>query len=247
MFLIDLFFRYWSVPVMETNFIIFLNLLGAFILGIMLGAERAYQGRAAGMRTYGLVCMSSCALTVFSGFSHFWWGGSFASVTTPDPTRVIQGIVTGIGFLGAGVIMKDGFSISGLSTAASIWMCSAIGVLVGVGFYGAAITLTILAILGMILIPKFENLLPQKHAIVIRILFKKSYSPDENYITQKALERGYTIPKNSISIISKNGLQEWNFVALAIPGKESDSLTKLALDLNKFDGIEDFSVSPSRH
>ena len=99
---------------------------------MLLGSERAYQGRAAGMRTYGLVCMASCALTVFSGYSHFWWGSHLPAGLAPDPTRVIQGIVSGIGFLGAGVIMKDGFTISGLSTAASIWMCSAIGILIGV-------------------------------------------------------------------------------------------------------------------
>lgn len=63
----------------ETNFVIFLNLLGALILGMLLGSERAYQGRAAGIRTYGLVCMASCALTVFSGYSHFWWGSNLPS------------------------------------------------------------------------------------------------------------------------------------------------------------------------
>lgn len=124
---------YWNQPMVETNLIIFLNLLGALLLGLTVGYERAYHGRAAGMRTYGLVCMASCALTVVSGYPNFWFGGNHALVaaTMIDPTRIIQGIVTGIGFLGAGIIMKDGMNISGLTTAASIWASSAIGVLVG--------------------------------------------------------------------------------------------------------------------
>jgi putative Mg2+ transporter-C (MgtC) family protein len=86
------------------------------------------------MRTYGLVCMAAAALTVIAGYPTFWFGGQVNSYLAGDPTRVIQGIVTGIGFLGAGVIMRDGLNISGLTTAASIWTCSAIGIMVGVGF-----------------------------------------------------------------------------------------------------------------
>ena len=110
------------------------------LLGLLVGYERSYHGRAAGMRTYGIVCMASAALTVFAGYPGFWWGGMEGMAHVPvDPTRVVQGIVTGVGFLGAGVIMKEGLNISGLTTAASIWASSAIGVLVGIGFYGAAI------------------------------------------------------------------------------------------------------------
>jgi putative Mg2+ transporter-C (MgtC) family protein len=137
---------YWSGAEVETNIIVFMNLLGALLLGLVVGYERSYHGRAAGMRTYGLVCMASAALTVIVGYPNFWYGGHVSVATAAaDPTRVIQGIVTGVGFLGAGVIMKEGLNISGLTTAASIWASSAIGVLVGVGFYAAAILLTALS------------------------------------------------------------------------------------------------------
>jgi hypothetical protein len=99
---------YWSGPEMAVNFTICLNLFGALILGLLVGYERSYHGRAAGMRTYGLVCMASTALTVIVGYPGFWYGGHVGLVSNPDPTRVIQGIVTGIGFLGAGVIMHEG-------------------------------------------------------------------------------------------------------------------------------------------
>jgi len=136
--------HYWSGPFLAANAFIGLNLLGALLLGMLVGYERSYNGRAAGMRLYGLVCMASAALTVFVGLPAFWYGGGASDAIAPDPTRVVQGVVTGIGFLGAGVIMKDGLSISGLTTAASIWAASAIGILLGVGFYPAALLMALL-------------------------------------------------------------------------------------------------------
>ena len=76
MFTIPTFGSYWSAPMIEANFFILLHLAGALALGLLVGYERAYHGRAAGMRTYGLVCMASAALTVIGGYSHFWYGGS---------------------------------------------------------------------------------------------------------------------------------------------------------------------------
>src|SRR5271163_1825318 len=93
--------KYWNAPEVAANVIVFFNLLGAFVLGLFVGYERSYRGRAAGMRTYGLVCMASCALTVIAGYPEFWYG-SHGSPGNVDPGRIIQGVVTGIGFLGAG-------------------------------------------------------------------------------------------------------------------------------------------------
>lgn len=238
---------YWTPVMIETNFIIFLNLLGALVLGTLLGAERVYQGRAAGMRTFGLVCMASCALTIFSGYSHFWWGGNLPSGLTPDPTRVIQGIVSGIGFLGAGVIMRDGFNISGLSTGASIWMCSAIGILLGVGFYGAAIGLTFLSILSMLYFSKLETLVPQKKVIVVHIIFKPSYVPKEESIRRETAKNGYVIPKSGISILFKENKQEWSFIAISTPGITSSNISDISKILITMEHIDSFSISASKN
>src|SRR5690242_21794619 len=110
----ELLAAYWSHTELATNGLILLNLIGALLLGLLVGYERSYHGRAAGMRTYGLVCMASAALTVIGGYSASWFGGNFLLGTATDTSRVIQGIVTGIGFLCAGVIMREGFNISGL-------------------------------------------------------------------------------------------------------------------------------------
>jgi putative Mg2+ transporter-C (MgtC) family protein len=124
---------YWSGAVVETNLLVLLHLIGALLLGLLVGYERSYHGRAAGMRTYGLVCMACAALAVMGGHSLYWYGGNAGPLfTNGDLSRVIQGIITGLGFLCAGVIMKEGFTISGLTTAASLWAVSVIGILVGV-------------------------------------------------------------------------------------------------------------------
>src|SRR5271154_4035326 len=173
--------KYWDNPEISANILIFLNILGALFLGLMVGYERSYRGRAAGMRTYGLVCMASCALTVISGYPEFWWSGHMPAVVTAiDPGRIIQGVVTGIGFLGAGVIMRDGVNISGLNTAASIWTVAAIGVLVGVGFYGAAILLALLSTVFMWWGLKIEDLLPGRHAVAVTLHFRKDVMPSDD-------------------------------------------------------------------
>ena len=97
---LSLFETYWSDALIAVNLLVFANLVGALLLGLLVGYERSYHGRAAGMRTYGIVCMASAALTVFAGYPGFWWGGMEGMAHVPvDPTRVVQGIVTGVGMV----------------------------------------------------------------------------------------------------------------------------------------------------
>ena len=168
--------HYWTGAFLAANAFIGLNLVGALLLGMLVGYERSYNGRAAGMRTYGLVCMASTALTVFVGHASLWYGGTAAHVEV-DPTRVVQGVVTGVGFLCAGVIMKDGLSISGLTTAASIWAASAIGVLLGVGFYAAALLLALLCMLSMSMLHRVESKLPGRATLEVSLTFHPASPP----------------------------------------------------------------------
>ena len=204
---------YWSAPEVAANIVIFLNLLGALLLGLLVGYERSFHGRAAGMRTYGLVCMASAALTVNAGYPAFWYGGHAAATPLVDPTRVVQGIVTGVGFLGAGVIVKEGFSISGLNTAASIWAASAIGVMVGVGFYAAAILLAVLSAMCMSVIYKLEHRLPARSGVAIALRYEKNFSPNEEALRKASLEHGYDIARGTLSITFRDGQPEWHFLA----------------------------------
>jgi putative Mg2+ transporter-C (MgtC) family protein len=241
----DLVAAYWSPAELATNALILLNLAGALALGLMVGYERSYHGRAAGMRTYGLVCMASCALTIISGYPGFWYGGHGTATMAVDPTRVIQGVVTGIGFLGAGVITRSGFTISGLTTAASIWASSVIGILVGVGFYMAAMGLAFFATMIMIYLNRAVSKLPSHHAVAVTLRFKPGVRPSEDVLRRAAQERGYEIAGSSLTIGSTANSQEWHFVALA--GPSGAPLSALATELSDIDGVDGFELSHARN
>lgn len=245
--LANYFDHFWSSAELGVNTIIFLNLTGALLLGFVVGYERAYQGRAAGMRTYGLVCMASAALVVIAGYPDYWYGGRALNPLGIDPSRTIQGVLTGIGFLGAGVIMKDGFSISGLTTAASLWASSAIGILVGVGFYAAAILLAFLSAACMIWVVKLENWLPARQAVSIVMQFKEGFEANEEAIRSLASERGYEIASGTINISSKDNRIEWRFVAVSRSRKTATSLSIMSAELEKFDGVVAYQLAHARN
>ena len=241
------FMNFWSVAELHANAIIFLNLAGAMLLGFVVGYERSYHGRAAGMRTYGLVCMASAALVVISGYPDFWFGSRALNPVSLDPSRTIQGIVTGIGFLGAGVIMREGFTISGLTTAASLWASSAIGVMVGVGFYAAAILLAFLSAACMIWVSRLESWLPSRPAVAITMQFKQGYIPREDALRRMVLERGYEIATGTLSISCRDGRAEWRFVAVGLSRKLATRISELSLELGAFEGMESYQIAHARN
>ncbi len=239
--------HFWSGAELGANYIIFMNLAGALLLGFVVGYERAYHGRAAGMRTYGLVCMASAALVVIAGYPDYWFGARAFNPVALDPSRTIQGIVTGVGFLGAGVIMKDGFSISGLTTAASLWASSAIGILVGIGFYAAAILLAFLSAGCMIWVSRFESWLPARQAVSVTMQFRAGFQAEEAAIRALARERGYEMANSTIIITNKDGLTEWRFVVVAINRKSATAISLMSHELDKFEGIVSYQLAHARN
>ncbi|NTV09383.1 MAG: MgtC/SapB family protein [Zoogloea sp.] len=238
---------YWSAPEVATNLIIFMNLLGALALGMLVGYERAYHGRAAGMRTYGLVCMASAAITVVAGYPGYWFGGHAQVSGYADPTRVIQGVVTGVGFLGAGVIMKEGLNISGLTTAASIWAASAIGVMVGVGFYAAAILLALLSAAVMMWMARLENFLPSRPAISVSLRFMPGEEPNLDGLKALTASCGYDVALGTFSVDCREQRLEWQFVAVATGRNDGMPLTSFSVFLGRFNGVESFHLSHARN
>lgn len=118
-------------------------------LGGALGVEREWRDHEAGFRTHLLVCLGSAIFTVVSayGFEAFLHSG--ASVVRADPTRIAAQIVTGIGFLGAGAIIREGMNVRGLTTAANLWVVAAIGIASGAGYYSVALIGTAVALAAL--------------------------------------------------------------------------------------------------
>jgi putative Mg2+ transporter-C (MgtC) family protein len=133
-----------------------LPLLAAVVAGGLIGFEREWRGRAAGFRTHILVCLASSLLMAAAVSQADWsFSGLPGSRVISDPTRMAHGVLTGIGFLCAGVIFRSGFSIHGLTTAASLWITAAIGMLFGTGLFllgavGTLMTMAVLTVLRLI-------------------------------------------------------------------------------------------------
>jgi putative Mg2+ transporter-C (MgtC) family protein len=127
---------------------IFLRLAIACVMGGAIGLEREYLSKSAGFRTQILICMGSCLFTIFS---------FLLANNTPD--RIASNIVTGIGFVGAGVIFREDNRVTGLTTAATIWVTAALGMGIGGGYYWICIGGTILALVTLLILKKFEDVI----------------------------------------------------------------------------------------
>ena len=137
------------LEVLSVDGVFALRLVVAMLLGGLIGVERQTRGRAAGLRTNILVCLGSAAIIIaFQKFSMELNVGA-ESIVRMDPARVAAGVITGIGFLGAGMIIKTNDFVRGLTTAASIWVVSAIGVTVGLGEYAIATVATLLVLITL--------------------------------------------------------------------------------------------------
>jgi putative Mg2+ transporter-C (MgtC) family protein len=126
-----------------------LRLALAAFLGGLIGVERELREREAGLRTHLLVALGSALFTIVGayGFRDFLESGD--AVVQADPTRIAAQIVTGIGFLGAGAIIRQGFSIRGLTTAATLWVVAAVGLAAGAGYYSAAVITTAVVLIAL--------------------------------------------------------------------------------------------------
>ncbi len=121
----------------------YLQLILALALGVILGLERTFAGKVAGVRTFGLVSMGACLLIISSVLVN----QNFIGITNFDPMRLAAGIITGIGFIGAGLIILKENKLEGLTTAAGLWVSCGIGIAVGFKLFGLAVFAAFLAFL----------------------------------------------------------------------------------------------------
>jgi putative Mg2+ transporter-C (MgtC) family protein len=121
----------------------------ALILGLCIGAEREFRGHPAGLRTMALISAGSCMFTGLGLIPDF--------PKTVDPTRIAAQVVTGVGFLGAGSILRQGELVRGLTTAASIWVAASLGVAVGFGYFGLAVFVTVIVVMVLFVLKPVEE------------------------------------------------------------------------------------------
>ena len=219
----------------------FFRLLMSLVAGSIIGLERSYNGRPAGFRTHSLVCMSSAMLMLLT--VNHWALLEAASIETIriDPTRMAQGIMTGIGFLGAGVIMKERNSIRGLTTSASIWVTASIGILIGIGFYAPAIIATLLAVGTLSAFRRLEQRIPtlQMGTLTVRALRKSQLQ--ENDILEIVESFDFTTSNRSYSAQDEGKYIQFD---LTIHTRDASGFKKLAETLIEKEEILDFSVIP---
>jgi putative Mg2+ transporter-C (MgtC) family protein len=218
------------------------HLAGALIAGGVIGLERSYHGRPAGFRTHTLVCLASSLLMLVMLYQSKWLPGAPADTIRTDPTRMAQGIMTGIGFLGAGVIFKEGLSVRGLTTAASIWMTAAIGILVGIGFYFPAILATALTLGVLSVFRRIEAKMPSQSYAHHYIRFDRNDVMPQDELMAILADHGFTVANMSYRITDDGLCFEYRMVLRT--GDVHNTAT-LAVSLRNLKQVRTFQISPT--
>jgi putative Mg2+ transporter-C (MgtC) family protein len=222
---------------------ILLHLLTALVAGGLIGLERSYHGRPAGFRTHVLVCVSSSMLMLVTLYQSNWYIAPLADTVRTDPTRMAQGIMTGIGFLGAGVIMKDGLSVRGLTTAASIWMTAAIGILAGIGFYFPVLMVTTLTVAALSIFRWVERILPAYYYAQHVVRFQSESVMGEEALRELIAAHGFSIANMSYSMEDSGRIFEYRMV---IRSRDRDNATRLAQTWHRANGsVLGFRIDPA--
>ncbi len=221
---------------------IVVHLAVAMLAGGVIGLERSYHGRPAGFRTHVLVCMSSALLMLVTMYQNTWYPMSGDSTVRVDPTRMAQGIMTGIGFLGAGVIMKDGVSVRGLTTAASIWITAGIGILAGIGFYFPLVVATVLTLAALSVFRWLENISPSYYYAHHYVRFPRDRAPEESELRATLTRNGFSIFSLSYRLDNEGKIFEYRMV---IRSKERSNANRLARTWSGDSAVLEFRITPT--
>ncbi len=219
-----------------------IRLLVALVFGGCVGLERSYHARPAGFRTHTLVCLASALLMLVTVYEAQWFDARGLARVAVDPTRMAQGIMTGIGFLGAGVIMKDGLSVRGLTTAASIWITAAIGILVGIGFYypaGLALALT----LGTLSAFRwFEGKMPSQQYAKFIVRFDRASAMSEGELKALVHSLAFTVANLQYRLRQDGKQLEYSMM---LRTQDPDRLRQLSDALLRIETVSQFTIYPT--
>jgi len=225
------------------EFLIVSHLGLAIIAGGLIGLERSFRGRPAGFRTHALVCLASSLLMLLTLFQARWGTMLAPETIRLDPTRMGQGIMTGIGFLGAGVIFKEGLTVRGLTTAASIWITAAIGIMIGVGFYFPAVISTIAALGILSGFRWIEHHLPTEFYAHHWVKFRRDLALPESELRGLVREHGFTI--QNLSCRLTEGGQNFEYRMVIRTTTKRVRTEQLADALRTNPSVLEFRISPT--
>jgi putative Mg2+ transporter-C (MgtC) family protein len=218
-----------------------IRLLVALVAGALIGYERSYHGRPAGFRTHSLVCMASSLLMLVTVYEAHWVRAVSEAVQI-DPTRMAQGIMTGIGFLGAGVIIKEGLSVRGLTTAASIWTTAAIGILAGIGFY-FPLALSVVLTLGVLSLFRWIEARMPSHAYYhFGVRFARAGAMSERQLRELVEQHGFSIANFSYRLEGEGRVRRHSMV---IRSGDRSAAGRLAVALEQNEAIQEFRIAPT--
>jgi putative Mg2+ transporter-C (MgtC) family protein len=213
------------------------HMLAALVAGAVIGTERSFHGRAAGFRTHALVCLASSLLMLVTLYQGAWYPAS--GDVRMDPTRMAQGIMTGIGFLGAGVIFKEGLTVRGLTTAASIWTTAAIGVLMGVGLYLPGAIATVLA-LGVLSVFRYIEMRFPTHLYAnLKVRFPREGPMPEPQLRGLLAAQGFKASSQGYEVTPDGHLE----YRLSIRTVRPEQMPRLAETLASLPTVRSFDVS----
>jgi len=223
------------------DFEILARLLVALGAGAAIGFERSYHGRPAGLRTHALVCTASSLLMLITVYEGHWMHAASALVQL-DPTRMAQGIMTGIGFLGAGVIIKEGLSVRGLTTAASIWITAAIGILAGIGFYFPLLVSVVLTLGVLSLFRMIESRMPTQGYFHFDVRFARSAAMSEEKLRSLVESHGFSIANFSYRLEGEGRVRRHSMV---IRSSDRSGAGRLAETLEHTETVLEFRIAPT--
>jgi putative Mg2+ transporter-C (MgtC) family protein len=218
------------------------RLLTGLLAGALIGYERSYHGRPAGFRTHALVCMASSLLMLVTVYESHWVRAVTADSIRLDPTRMAQGIMTGIGFLGAGAILKEGLTIRGLTTAASIWITSAIGIMAGIGFYFPLVVSVMLTLGVLSVFRRVEALMPTKSYYHFEVRFARQGAMTEEAMRALLEQHGFSIANLSHRVDGELRVRRYGMVLQT--GNKANA-SRLADTLEAMDTVLEFRIAPT--
>jgi putative Mg2+ transporter-C (MgtC) family protein len=216
------------------------HLLVATVAGGFIGLERSYHARPAGFRTHVLVCVASSLLMLVTMNQAKWFTGAPLDIVRVDPTRMAQGIMTGIGFLGGGVIVREGLTVRGLTTAASIWVTAAIGILAGIGFYNTVLIGTVITIGTLTVFRKLESRMPSQIFANNTIVFGRDNYMSETEVRELLLINGFSVANISYRLMEKGERLEYRMTVCTMDSGNIEKLSKTLLGLAS---IVEFNIS----